>query len=45
MKIFHKTACITCKKTISEIQRMNTDIESRDFFQRPIFRSRIKKNN
>ncbi|RMW38481.1 MAG: arsenate reductase [Nitrosopumilus sp.] len=43
MKIFHKPTCITCKKTISEIERMQTDIEKRDFFKEPFSESELKK--
>lgn len=43
MKIFHKQSCITCKKTISEIERMNIDIEKRDFFKEPFSESELKK--
>lgn len=43
MKVFHKTACITCKKTITEIERMNKDIEKRDFFKDPLSEIELKK--
>lgn len=43
MKIFHKTTCITCKKTISEIERMSADIESRDFFKDRFSEAELKK--
>ena len=43
MKVFHKTTCITCKKTITEIERMNKDIEKRDFFQEPLSETELKK--
>jgi len=43
MKIFHKTSCITCKKTISEFQRMKTDIEKRDFFKDPFSETELQK--
>ncbi|MHA7733669.1 arsenate reductase family protein [Nitrosopumilus sp. S6] len=43
MKVFHKPTCITCKKTISEIERMNADIEKRDFFKDPFSESELKK--
>ena len=43
MKIFHKTSCITCKKTITEIERMNNDIEKRDFFKEPLSEIELKK--
>ncbi len=43
MKIYHKPACITCKKTISEIERDDTDIEKRDFFKEPFSEAELKK--
>ena len=41
--IYHKPSCITCKKTISEIDRMKEDIEKRDFFKEPFSESELKK--
>ena len=43
MKIYHKSSCITCKKTITEMERMKIDIESRDFFKDPFTETEIKK--
>ena len=43
MKIFHKPSCITCKKAISEVERMNADIEKRDFFKDPLSETELKK--
>ena len=43
MKIYHKSSCITCKKTISEVERMNADIEKRDFFKDPFSEPELKK--
>ena len=43
MKIYHKSSCITCKKTISEMERMRIDIESRDFFKDPFTETELKK--
>lgn len=43
MKVYHKSACITCKKTISSIERMKIDIEARDFFKDPFTESELKK--
>ena len=43
MKVFHKTSCITCKKTITEIERMETDIDKRDFFKDPFSETELKK--
>ncbi|NNM36371.1 MAG: arsenate reductase, partial [Nitrosopumilus sp.] len=43
MKVFHKSSCITCKKAISQVERMNADIEKRDFFKDPFSESELKK--
>ncbi len=43
MKVFHKSSCITCKKSISEIERINADIEKRDFFKDPLSETELKK--
>lgn len=41
--IFHKESCITCKKSISELQRMNIDIQKRDFFKEPFSEEELTK--
>lgn len=41
--IFYKETCITCKKSMSEIQRMRIDIQKRDFFKEPFTESELKK--
>jgi len=43
LKVFHKTTCITCKKTITEIEQMNKNIEKRDFFKEPLSETELKK--
>ncbi|MGB0724461.1 MAG: arsenate reductase family protein [Nitrosopumilus sp.] len=43
MKIYHKTSCITCKKTINEFERMKMDIDTRDFFKDPFTEAELKK--
>ena len=43
MKIYHKSSCITCKKTISELERLNSDIEKRDFFKDPLSEKELTK--
>jgi len=43
LKIYHKTTCITCKKAITEIERMSADIEKRDFFKEPFSETELKK--
>ena len=41
--IYHKSSCITCKKTLSEIERMKLDFEKRDFFKEPFSETELKK--
>ncbi|MDH3277730.1 MAG: arsenate reductase family protein [Nitrosopumilus sp.] len=41
--IFHKSSCITCKKVVSEIDRMKIDIKKRDFFKDPFSEKELKK--
>ena len=43
LKIYHKSTCITCKKAITMIERMNADIEKRDFFKDPFSETELKK--
>ena len=43
MEVYHKTTCITCKKVITEIDRMNADVEKRDFFKDPFSEGELKK--
>jgi arsenate reductase len=43
MEIYHKPSCITCKKIISEAERMKADIEKRDFFKDPFSEAELKK--
>jgi len=43
LKIYHKSTCITCKKAITEMERMNADIEKCDFFKDPFSETELKK--
>jgi len=43
LKIYHKSTCITCKKAITTIERMNADIEKRDFFKDQFSETELKK--
>ncbi|MDH3502179.1 MAG: arsenate reductase [Nitrosopumilus sp.] len=43
MKIYHKSTCVTCKKTITDIERMYADIEKRDFFKEPFSEIELTK--
>lgn len=41
--IYYKSSCITCKKTLSEIDRLKIDIQKRDFFKDPFSETELKK--
>ena len=41
--MYHKSTCITCKNMIKAVERMNADIETRDFFKDPFSESELKK--
>jgi len=43
LKVFHKSTCITCKKAITALERMNADIDKRDFFKDPFSETELKK--
>ncbi len=43
LKVYHKSTCITCKKTITTIERIKADIEKRDFFKDPFSETELKK--
>jgi len=43
LRVYHKSTCITCKKAITEIERMNADVEKRDFFKDPFSEAELKK--
>ena len=43
MKIYYKPSCITCKKALSELERMKIDLDERDFFKDPLGEAEIKK--
>lgn len=43
VKIYYKPSCITCKRTISEVDRMKMGVEKRDIFEDPLSESEIKK--
>ena len=43
MKIYHKSACITCKKEITEIEKIKNDVEKRDFFKDPFSEKELTK--
>ena len=40
---YHKSTCVTCKKALTEIERMKMDIEKRDFFKDPFSETELKK--
>lgn len=41
--VFHKSSCITCRKTLSEIDRMKINLQKRDFFKEPFTELELKK--
>ena len=41
--IYHKSSCITCKRTLDEIDRLKIDIQKRDFFKDPFTEPELKK--
>ena len=43
LKVFHKSTCITCKKAITELERMKADLDKRDFFKDPFSEVELKK--
>jgi len=43
LEVYHKSSCITCKKAITEIERMNADTKKRDFFKDPFSETELKK--
>ena len=43
LKIYYKPSCITCKRTLSELERMKIDLDKRDFFKDSLSESELKK--
>ncbi len=43
MEIYHKSTCITCKKAITEIEKIKKDVEKRDFFKDPFSEQELTK--
>ena len=43
MKVYIKPTCITCRKTVSEMERLKMDIEKRDIFKDKLSEIEIKK--
>jgi len=43
VKVYFKPTCITCKRALSEMERLNLDIEKRDIFKDKLSESEIKK--
>jgi len=43
MDIYLKPTCITCQRIISELERLNLDIQKRDIFKDKLSESEIKK--
>ena len=42
LKVFHKPTCITCKKTILELEKMKVNLEARDFFKEPFSEKELR---
>ena len=43
MKVYLKLTCITCQRTLSEMERLKLDIQTRDIFKDKLSESEIKK--
>jgi arsenate reductase len=43
MKVYVKPTCITCQRTLSEMQRLKLDMQTRDIFKDKLSESEIKK--
>lgn len=43
MDVYYKPACITCKRVISEMERLKMDLQKRDIFKDALSESEIKK--
>ena len=43
LKIYLKPTCITCQRTLSEMERLKLDIQTRDIFKDKLSESEIKK--
>ncbi|MDX1441099.1 MAG: ArsC/Spx/MgsR family protein [Nitrosopumilaceae archaeon] len=41
--VYHKSSCITCKRTLDEMERLKIDIKKRDFFKDPFSEIELKK--
>ena len=41
--VYHLPTCITCKRALSELERMKIDFEKRDFFKDILTEGEIKK--
>lgn len=43
MKVYIKPTCITCQRTLSEMERLKLDMQTRDIFKDKLSESEIKK--
>ncbi|MBI5377795.1 MAG: arsenate reductase [Thaumarchaeota archaeon] len=43
MKVYLKPTCITCQRTLSEMERLKLDIQTRDIFKDKLSEPEIKK--
>lgn len=43
VKVYIKNSCITCRRFVTEMERLQVDMEKRDIFKEPLSESEIKK--
>lgn len=43
MKVYLKPTCITCKRAVSDMERLKLDIQTRDIFKDKLSETEIKK--
>lgn len=43
MKVYVKSSCVSCRRTLTEMERLKIDVEERDIFKDRLSESEIKK--
>ena len=43
MKVYLKPTCVTCQRSVSDLERLKVDIQKRDIFKDKLSESEIKK--
>ena len=43
LEVYYKPTCITCKRTLTELDRLKANVNKRDIFKDPLSESEIKK--